>query len=360
MNTASNTKRWLTLLIALSLAGIAILLGVLLLNRSQTDADPTNTPMTLDQAEERLAELRIAVTQLQQGDSATALLAEIQAFADASPTPGPAYELLGNTYLTVGNAPKAYDAFATALTHDPDLAPLHQLAGVTASKAGRADDAIRHHGRAVELDPNQIGWQIFLANAYVIRDAPAQGDQPADRERAKLILLNVLQTDDTRDRAYYQLARLALLDERHEQAQQHIDEAITRLNESGDPTEESYATNLSQYMTVLVEVKMAQRQYEQALGILNSYHPEPDVEPLLGYTARCYFSLGRPELAAGVYELRFIAPDVTPDDYAAAADWRLKAGHREEAASNIQRLAAARPHHPDLPDLRRRLNNLPQ
>lgn len=61
----------------------------------------------------------------------------------------------------------AVEACRSALALAPDFAEAHSLAGLALAYAGRTDEALRHLGRAVELEPGQPGFRFNLAEGLV-------------------------------------------------------------------------------------------------------------------------------------------------------------------------------------------------
>ncbi len=83
------------------------------------------------------------------------------------PTNAAAKANLGTAYLVVRDYPKAEGALREALALDPDVSRAHNALGVIAAETGRADEAIEHWKRAVELNPRE--WDTVFNLARLLR-----------------------------------------------------------------------------------------------------------------------------------------------------------------------------------------------
>jgi tetratricopeptide (TPR) repeat protein len=73
----------------------------------------------------------------------------------------------GLTALREQRLEEAVAACRAALALGPDHAEAHSLAGLALAYSGRVDEALRHLGRAVELEPGQPGFRFNLAEGLI-------------------------------------------------------------------------------------------------------------------------------------------------------------------------------------------------
>ena len=74
---------------------------------------------------------------------------------------------LGTVFLLVRDYPRAQATMRDALALDPDVSRAHNALGVIAAETGRADEAIEHWKRAVELNPKE--WDTLFNLAKLLR-----------------------------------------------------------------------------------------------------------------------------------------------------------------------------------------------
>jgi Flp pilus assembly protein TadD len=81
---------------------------------------------------------------------------------------------VGTVYLQAGDTAAARGAFESALRLDAGVARAHNGLGVIAAQEGRAEDAVRHWGRAVDLNPRDYQALFNLGTTLVRLDRAAE------------------------------------------------------------------------------------------------------------------------------------------------------------------------------------------
>ena len=104
---------------------------------------------------------------LAQSGRAEQAIATFERALAVDPTNAAAKANLGTAYLVLRDYPKAEAALREALSLDADVSRAHNALGVIAVETGRADEAIEHWKRAVELNPRE--WDTVFNLAKLLR-----------------------------------------------------------------------------------------------------------------------------------------------------------------------------------------------
>ncbi|MHC4218947.1 MAG: tetratricopeptide repeat protein [Planctomycetota bacterium] len=213
-------------------------------------------------------------------------------------------------------------------------AGLNQSAGEIASAAGLPDRAAEHFQAAGRLDPTAPKHPLYEAQVLI------QLGRPAEARRA---LERVLTLDPDEAYAHASLAAVALLEDDHASALQHIQEA-----------REIAPGNLG----IRIQEARIRRQCDQprhALELLLALDAGLRAEEAVtAELAACYLALDQPLEAARVWERRYRRGPQRPTAWRAAvgaAHSHLAAGRREEALWWYEQARLAAPDQPEVADL---------
>ncbi len=242
------------------------------------------------------------------------------------------YELLTQALIGQGRLERAYAAAAKAA----DLANSahnHFIAGSLAHKLHRTDPARAHFERAVEQEPDNVKYTLYLANLLV---------STYQFEAAEPVARRVLELDPTVSRAHYILGEAAA-------SRGELDDAIAHIDRALQHVEPMSLTHLSYTLTRAKWLRRGDAtDQREALQTLTSL-PEPrrrrnrSVANELAITLNL---LGEPDRAAERWSEWFADH---PDDAGAAAEagmYWLKAGEREKAKRFLMLARRLKPHHP--------------
>lgn len=108
-----------------------------------------------------------------------------ESLAKANPSEALVAEMLGRARIAARcPASEIADAYAAAARLAPDSPGLQGVAGLTASQAGRVDQALEHLGQAERLEPGNPQHAMLQARLLLGQARPAEALAAAERARA--------------------------------------------------------------------------------------------------------------------------------------------------------------------------------
>ncbi|MHC4415926.1 MAG: tetratricopeptide repeat protein [Planctomycetota bacterium] len=236
---------------------------------------------------------------------------------------------------------QAYERYRMAVDSAGDFDPgsgagLEQSAGEIAVAAGRPDAALGHFQRAGRLDPINPKHALFEAQVLL---------QMRRLEGARSALKRVLVLDPDEAFAHASLATLALEENDHGKAIEHIEEA-RRI------APRTLALRIQE-----AKVRRLCGQPRWALELLVTLGEQPRAEEAVAHEiAECYRILGEPAKAAEAWAHRYHRRQGRATAWRAAvraAEALLEAGRRDEAWSWYEEARRIAPEAPEVRSLER-------
>ncbi len=256
-----------------------------------------------------------------------------------------AHTLHGQMLLQAERPADALAAFQASLKLEPRNAALNQMAGNLAANLKDFEAARHHYEQAMSIEPNTGKHAVSLANLQVKLDE----DDPAIET-----LLTALRRDSGLHSAYALLSDIYAKKNKLQLALDQIQRAIDTAPESSPNTRTVY---------VLKRASLLRRdnQPAESLAALNALTPEAHLQPtVLRDTATSWAMLGKPEMAAELYERVLSADPSSAHAAAQAAGWRIKTGELDIANQHIKTLRRINPRDESLADLTAKLQDVTQ
>ncbi len=130
----------------------------------------------------------------------------------------PAGPLLRGRLFTLQDRPReAAEAYAEALTRNPNQPNVRLILAQTYLKMNESDDAIREAQTVLEAEPNRVDAAMVAARALAL-PAPSASQTIARHERALKLLNEVIKREPKLAAAYHQAAEILLTDQKPDQA----------------------------------------------------------------------------------------------------------------------------------------------
>ncbi|GAB4194866.1 MAG: hypothetical protein Kow00105_09100 [Phycisphaeraceae bacterium] len=296
---------------------------------------PTDSQRTALQ--DQLAELGDLFGQaMEHGRDVQPILERLDGLIAQYPESAAAHLLRGQVLAYANQGEAALEAFEKSLEMEPRQAGVHVLAGTVAYKLRKLERARTHYETALSIEPGHSEYAVYLANVQ---------HKLGDDRSAVTTLLGALRRDSKCHSAYALLSDIYASQNKLSMALDQIERALEVLPEREPSARTAY---------VLKQAGLLRRanKPERALMSLAKLESGEQLRPdVMRATATCWAMLGKPGMAAEVYE-RALAVDPTNDHAAAeAVRWRLKAGDLDAARDNLNALRRINPRHVDLPDL---------
>jgi tetratricopeptide (TPR) repeat protein len=250
-----------------------------------------------------------------------------------------AHTLRGQMLIYAGRAPEALTAFQASLELQPRQADIHRMAGGLAMKLGQYDDARHHYEQARSIEPGNGEHAVYLANLQVKLN---------EDDQATETLLAALRRNSELHGAY------ALLSDIYAKKNK-LNLALGQIQRAIETAPNDTTTRLI-YVLKRAALQRRDNQPAESLATLNALPQDIRLQPkVLQDTATSWAMLGKPLMAAELYE-RVLAVDPSSDlAAAAAAHWQIKAGNVDAARQHVQTLRRINPRYTTLPELERKL-----
>ncbi len=342
-------------------AGAWILLAVVLLalvaalavwgpgrgSREQVKQDTSAAQATsLDDAMDELEVLGTLLNQARDnGQDVQTLIDRVDAVIQDHPDLAAAHTQRGLILMFAGRGDESLLAFEASLKSDPRQPKVQSLAGGVAMQLKRYEDARHHFEQAVSIEPGNGKHAIGLAMAQL---------NLGEEDQAVQTLLSAIRRDDGLHQAYMTLSDIYAMQNKTGLALSQIERAIELA-----PEDESGL--LVAYTRKRAGLLRRDNKPGESLAALTALPPSAQLEPAVMLdTATSWMMLGKPAMAAEVYE-RALKLDPSNDLAAAqAARWRIKAGDPDIARKHIETLHRINPRYSDLEELDRALREVNQ
>ncbi len=254
-----------------------------------------------------------------------------------------AHTLHGQVLMYAGRSAEALAAFEASLELQPRKVNTHRLAGNLAMKLEQYDKARHHYEQARSIEPGKGEHAVYLANLQVKLN---------EDDQAQATLLTALRRDSQLHSAYALLSDIYTKKNKLGLALDQIQRAI-----------ETVPANNPNLRTVYVLKRAAilrrDNQPAESLATLNALPSDTRMQPkVLRDTATSWVMLGKPKMAAELYE-QVLRIDPSSDLAAAeAARWRIKVGDTDAARGLLKTLRRINPRYEALVELEQKLGEL--
>lgn len=286
---------------------------------------------------DELAELGDRLAQVMDNQRDTQPLIErAEALAIRYPDSAEAHMLHGQILMYSGRLDPAIKALQRSLEVDPKQADIHRLIASGAMQMDRLEVARQHYEKALDLEPDNSQNALFLANVEF---------KLAQFDKAVKTLQGAIRRDSQLAGAYALLSDIYVEQGKTKLAMDQIERAI-----EATPAEKT--NSIVVYTLKRAALLRQDNQPAESLAVLDALPREVQYRPdVLRDTATSWGMLGKPMMAAELYE-KVLTVDPS-NDYAAAeaARWWIKADDVEAAARNLKTLRRINPRHPEIPEL---------
>jgi tetratricopeptide (TPR) repeat protein len=302
-------------------------------------APPTSAEIEAINAE--LAELGDLFGQAMDNDrDMRPVLDRIDRFIADHPDTAGAYTLRGQVLAYAGRTEAALESLQQSLKLQPRQADVQVLAGTAAMGLQRYEEARKHYETALSIEPDNGKYAVYLAN---VQQRLGQDDE------AVTTLLIALRRDSKLHSAY------ALLSDIYAK-QNKVSMALDQIDRTLEATPVTDAGMRTAYTLKRAALLRRDNKPAEALATLEALPADARLRAeVLRDTATCWAMLGKPAMAAEMYE-RVLTADPSNDTAAAeAAQWWLKADNPEAALNNLNALRRINPRHPAISDLESKL-----
>jgi tetratricopeptide (TPR) repeat protein len=301
---------------------------------STASADPIRegagaAPWDPKQAEAELSELAERINRSAGSDRDRGAMVEAaRRLVERYPRFAEARSLLGKLLLDAHRTEDAYKEFQTSLGLDPQQPDVELLSGTIAKGRGDAEAALRHYGRAAEIQPENPLYKLYVAQMYFDR---------GDYERVRSMMLELVRRDSAYYPAYGMLADVYTKQRKFGLAVQQADKAV-------ENTPISKYKERAVYVRKKAEILKSDNKPDQALEVLRSL-PENEREKreVVAVMAECWAMLRQPANAAAEYERAIEASPGDAELLEGAITWRLKAGDKDAARKHLATLRGINP-----------------
>lgn len=257
------------------------------------------------------------------------------------PDDAEAHTLRGQVLIYAGRRQEALAALERSLELEPRQARVQVLAGTAAMGLGHYEQARKHYETALSIEPGKGMHAVYLANVQ---------QRVGEDDLAVTTLLTALRRDSQLHNAYALLSDIYAKQNKVSPALGQIDRAIETA-----PAQDTSARTA--YTLKRAALLRRDNKPAEAIAALDALPVEARIRPdVLRDTATSWAMLGKPAMAAELYE-RVLAADPGNDLAAAeAARWWIKADNPDAAKRNRQALRRINPRHEALNELDAKLN----
>jgi tetratricopeptide (TPR) repeat protein len=219
-------------------------------------------------------------------------------------------------YEITGDMVKAEETYRQFIDKYPQVATTYfELARILAAKK-QYDEAIKNSREAASLDPENIWYQLYLAELQQLT---------GNYKDAIIIYENISKKDPDNMDYYYQLAALYLNSERYR-------EAINIYDKIEDKTGITEEISL-QKEKIFLELKEYSRAEEELEALVTTYPEDPKYLSIL---AEFYLANGKPDKALETYKKIIEIDPNDPYIHMSMADYYRKTGNNEKAFEELK------------------------
>ncbi len=270
------------------------------------------------------------------------LLDRLDALIAEQPGSAEAHTLHAQILLEAGRPEEALGAFQEALKIQPRQAQVHEMAGNLAMRLEQFEGARHHYEQALSIEPGSGRYAVCLANLQF---------KINEDDEALVTLLSALRRDSELHSAYSLIADIYA-------KKNKIRLALDQSQRAIDTVPEGKPRTRSVYVLKRAALLRRNNQPAESLAVLSELSPDAGLRALvLKDMATSWAMLGKPEMAAKLYE-QVLRGDPSSDlAAAAAARWRIKVGDIDAAREHVGALRRINPRHEDLIELERELGD---
>jgi len=241
---------------------------------------------------------------------------EKQAADQQKPAPNLSSLIDAKKYEITGDIEKAEEAYRQFIDRYPQVATTYfELSRILATKK-QFDDAIQYSQKAVDLDPENVWYQLYLAELHQLT---------GNYKEAIKLYENISKKDPDNMDYYYQLAALYLNSEKYEEAISVYDKIEDKIG----ITEEISMQKQRIYLG-LKENSKAEKELE---ALVNAY---PDDSKFLSILAEFYLASGKPEEALEAYKKIAEIDPKNPYIHMSMADYYRKTGDKKKSFEELK------------------------
>jgi tetratricopeptide (TPR) repeat protein len=232
------------------------------------------------------------------------------------PAPNLATLIDAKKYEITGDMEKAEETYRQFIDRYPQIATTYfELSRILATKK-QFDDAIKYSQKAVSLDPENIWYQLYLAELQQML---------GNYKEAIDLYENISKKDPDNMDYYYQLAALYLSAEQYEKAISVYD----RIENKIGITEEISMQKQRIYLG-LKDISKAEKELE---ALVNAF---PEDSKFLSILAEFYLANGKPEKALEAYKKIAEIDPANPYIHMSMADYYRKTGNKEKSFEELK------------------------
>jgi tetratricopeptide (TPR) repeat protein len=232
--------------------------------------------------------------------------------------PAPNLSLLidAKKYEITGDTEKAEESYRQFIDRYPQIATAYfELSRILASKR-QFDDAIKYSETSVSLDPENIWYQLYLAELQQLT---------GNYKEAINLYEKISKKEPDNMDYYYQLAALYLNSERYLEAINVYDKIEDKLGIT-----EEISLQKERIFLGLKEYKRAEEELE---ALVVTY---PDDPKYLSILAEFYLANGKPDQALETYKKISVIDPKNPYIHMSMADYYRKTGDKEKAFEELK------------------------
>lgn len=291
-------------------------------------AVPGGDPKAAQAELEALQEQMTATFEAPNPTKGEALLVEARAVVERYPKYAPARTFYAQTLLYLSRFEEAYQQLVMSLSLDGQQPEVQMLAGTTAMQLDKVEQAAQHYSQAVGLQPQNPRYRLFLAQALLRLNQP---------ERARDELLQTLRIDSSQHQAYATLSDIYA-------QQNRLDLAMSQIQKAIEHTPAAQRSMQLAYIRKKAVLLRRDNHPEQALALFKTLSSQERSEPAnVEEMAVSFAMLGKPAMAAELYENALLARPTEWRLAAGAAQWRLKTGDKAAARRHVETLRRLNP-----------------
>jgi tetratricopeptide (TPR) repeat protein len=219
-------------------------------------------------------------------------------------------------YEITGDVEKAEETYRQFMDRYPQIATTYfELSRILATKK-QFDDAIQYSQKAVDLDPENIWYQLYLAELQQLT---------GNYKEAINLYENISKKDPDNMDYYYQLAALYLNSERYREAISIYDKIEDKIG----VTEEISM----QKERIFLGLKEYSRAEEELEALVITY---PEDSKFLSILAEFYLANGKPDEALETYKKIAEIDPKNPYIHMSMADYYRKTGDKEKSFEELK------------------------